>query len=205
MKKYLLFTFFVGAFLVLSNSSSKANPFIQSATFDFPTDIVLGDTVDVSMYIDLFIIDSSMIGNPVNVIILLANDVDTVSLCEGSVEIKLPGTLIYQFRCVLPDTTGLGDHNLVIIIQTPFGDFVMGGGHPLTVRGDHDLNQDGSMDISDLIAMVNYMFNEGSSPLPSISNADFNCDQTLDIADLITQVSYMFSGGSLPCMEIPTQ
>lgn len=200
MKKFLLLTFFVCTLLVLDNATSKANPSIQSSTFDFPTEIILGDTIDISMYVDLVGIDSAFVGSPVSISILLVDSDDTVAFCEGTVEIQLPGTLMYTFSCAIPDSTGLGEHNLVIIIHTSFGEFVIEGGHPLKILGDHDLNQDGRLNVSDLIILVNYMFNDGSSPLPSASNADFNCDQILNVSDLVFQVAYMFKDGSLPCM-----
>ncbi len=69
---------------------------------------------------------------------------------------------------------------------------------PELITGDMDLN--GSVDISDLIAMVDRMFGGGPAPL-HINVMDVNGDCTgPDIADLVRIVTYVFGGGpDLPC------
>ena len=54
-----------------------------------------------------------------------------------------------------------------------------------------DINDDGSMDISDLVYLVDYMFGNGSEP-PVMSSADCNDDGQVDIADLICFVDWWF-------------
>lgn len=74
-----------------------------------------------------------------------------------------------------------------------------GYGYCCQFRGDIDGNGTGP-DIADLVALVNYMFQEGS--LPCLGNADVNSTgRTLDIADLVSLVAYMFQSGPapLPC------
>ena len=53
-----------------------------------------------------------------------------------------------------------------------------------------------SYDISDLVALVSFMF-QGGHEL-SIGEADCNCDCEINIADLICFVDYMFNGGADP-------
>jgi hypothetical protein len=53
------------------------------------------------------------------------------------------------------------------------------------------------IDVSDLVYLVNYMFNGGPPP-PVIEEADVNADGSLDIADLVYLASYMFGGGPSP-------
>jgi len=54
-------------------------------------------------------------------------------------------------------------------------------------------------DITDLIYMVNFMFNGGDEPDP-MWVADLNCSDLMpDIADLIFLVDFMFNGGPAPC------
>lgn len=64
-------------------------------------------------------------------------------------------------------------------------------------RGDftHD---GGPVDISDLVAMIAYMFNGGPPPVCR-PEADVNgSDELIDIADLVYLVDFMFSGGAPP-------
>ena len=54
----------------------------------------------------------------------------------------------------------------------------------------------GSYDISNLVALVNYMFTGGAEL--SLAEADYNCDCEIDISDLVGFVAYMFQGGAEP-------
>ncbi len=64
------------------------------------------------------------------------------------------------------------------------------------LRGDSDDN--GTVDIADVIFLVEYSFNEGPAPTPEILS-DVDCSGAVDISDLIYMVDYMFSGGPSPC------
>jgi len=60
-----------------------------------------------------------------------------------------------------------------------------------------DVNGDGTLDITDLIFMVDYSF--GSGPAPDcVEEADVNGDGTFDITDLIYLVDYSFGSGPAP-------
>jgi hypothetical protein len=52
-------------------------------------------------------------------------------------------------------------------------------------------------DISDLVFMVDYMFNSGPPP-PLKASADVDGSGLLDISDLVYLVDYMFTGGPEP-------
>ncbi|KAA3636683.1 MAG: hypothetical protein DWP97_02280, partial [Calditrichaeota bacterium] len=69
---------------------------------------------------------------------------------------------------------------------------------PTLLTGDFDLNA--SIDIADLVALVDYMFNGGPPPV-HFNAIDINGDcQGPDIADLVRFVEYMFNDGAdLPC------
>lgn len=71
------------------------------------------------------------------------------------------------------------------------GEF-LGVGH---ISGD--LNGDGAIDITDIIAMVDYQFLGGSTP-PIMAAADVDGNCAIDISDLVYLVDYMFSGGPPP-------
>jgi hypothetical protein len=81
------------------------------------------------------------------------------------------------------------------------------GPHCFTVsccdhRADIDHNGDSEPDITDLIYLVTFMFQEGPEP-PCMEEADINGDGTEnpDISDLIYLVTYMFQEGPdiVPC------
>ncbi len=65
------------------------------------------------------------------------------------------------------------------------------------IDGGPDDGTDSSIDISDLVYMVAYMFQDGPAP-PCLEEADCNGDGDIDIADLVCMVSYMFQSGFNP-------
>lgn len=73
--------------------------------------------------------------------------------------------------------------------------------HPCcNIRGNVD--DIGGIDISDLVALVDYMFTDGLNP-PCLAQANVNGSGgdtagDIDIADLVALVDYMFTGGPLP-------
>jgi hypothetical protein len=66
------------------------------------------------------------------------------------------------------------------------------------IRGNVDYDAGDNIDISDLVYLVDYMFNGGPAP-PCFEEADIDCSGGLDISDLVYLVDYMFNGGSAPC------
>ncbi len=64
------------------------------------------------------------------------------------------------------------------------------------LRGDNDGN--GTVDIGDMVILVDYSFNGGAAPEPPLAG-DVDCSGSLDIGDLIYMVDYMFSSGPAPC------
>lgn len=79
------------------------------------------------------------------------------------------------------------------------GAFVEICGPCCVLRGD--VNHDGAptIDISDLVHLVDYMFTGGPPP-PCLEEGDINGDgnPTIDIADLVYLVDYAFNGGPAP-------
>jgi parallel beta-helix repeat protein len=64
------------------------------------------------------------------------------------------------------------------------------------VCGDADANA--TVDISDAVFLISFIFTEGPSPDPT-SSGDANCDQTVDISDVVYLISFIFTGGPAPC------
>jgi hypothetical protein len=65
-----------------------------------------------------------------------------------------------------------------------------------------DANADGSVDISDVVYLIAYIFSGGSAPSPLLAG-DANCDSTVDISDVVYLIAYIFSGGAAPCAVCP--
>jgi hypothetical protein len=75
---------------------------------------------------------------------------------------------------------------------------------PIIVTGD--TNQDGNLNSSDILSLVNYTFKSGPSPSPCDATGDVNCSGTVTSSDVIYLVNHVFKSGSAPCdacMEIP--
>jgi hypothetical protein len=69
--------------------------------------------------------------------------------------------------------------------------FVPGGSY---VRGD--VNLDGTLNLADAIAELNFLFSAGSAAC--LDAADVNDDGALNIADAVYSLTYQFSGGAPP-------
>ena len=61
------------------------------------------------------------------------------------------------------------------------------------------MDYNGDIDITDLVLVIDYMFNDGSPPR-CFEEADMVLDLTmqLDISELVFLIEYMFNGGPLP-------
>ncbi len=61
-----------------------------------------------------------------------------------------------------------------------------------------DANGDASVDISDVVYLIAYIFSGGSAPSPLLAG-DANCDIAVDISDVVYLIAYIFSSGLAPC------
>ncbi len=69
------------------------------------------------------------------------------------------------------------------------------------VPGDYDDN--GDVNVADLVAMVDYLFKGGQPPL-KFNSADVNANCEIQVDDLVYMVDYLFKGGIAPvwgCVE----
>lgn len=62
--------------------------------------------------------------------------------------------------------------------------------------GDCDAN--GHLTISDVVALINYIFSGGSAPAPLLIG-DPDCSNMVTISDVVYMINFIFSGGSEPC------
>ena len=63
--------------------------------------------------------------------------------------------------------------------------------------GRGDCNTDGTIDIADVVYLINYLFIGGSAPDP-LEVGDTNCDGVVNIADVVYLINYLFMGGPPP-------
>ncbi len=66
------------------------------------------------------------------------------------------------------------------------------------MRGDP--NADGSVDISDAVYIISYIFGGGPAPMP-LESGDADNDLSVDIFDAVYLIQHIFDGGSAPCEE----
>lgn len=82
--------------------------------------------------------------------------------------------------------------------EFPFG-FISAAAELYTGRSAGDLNDDGTYDLADVIALLGALFPAGiSTPLPPLEEADLNGDGAIDIGDPVFYLSYLFGGGASP-------
>lgn len=65
-----------------------------------------------------------------------------------------------------------------------------------------DANGDGTVNITDAVYLINYIFGGGPAPEPLVAG-DVNCDETVNITDAVYLITYIFGGGPEPCAECP--
>jgi hypothetical protein len=61
-----------------------------------------------------------------------------------------------------------------------------------------DADGSGSIDVDDVVYLVNYIFTGGPAPDPYYVG-DANCSIDIDIDDVVYLIAYIFSGGNDPC------
>ncbi|MFH0930573.1 MAG: dockerin type I repeat-containing protein, partial [Candidatus Zixiibacteriota bacterium] len=61
-----------------------------------------------------------------------------------------------------------------------------------------DANNDGSISISDIVYLINYLF-KGGPPPHYYNTGDANCDGRVSISDVVYLVNYLFKYGPPPC------
>lgn len=67
---------------------------------------------------------------------------------------------------------------------------------PEWIRGD--CNGDEEIGLSDVVYLINYLFNDGPAPDP-IESGNLNCDDVVGLTDVVYLINYLFKNGSPPC------
>ena len=66
-----------------------------------------------------------------------------------------------------------------------------------------DANGDGSVNVSDAVWIINYVFSGGLEPIPVLACGDANDDCTVNVSDAVYIINYVFSGGFAPTVCCP--
>ncbi len=61
-----------------------------------------------------------------------------------------------------------------------------------------DVDNSGAIDVSDIVYIIQYIFNDGPAPSPLIS-ADVDLSGSVDVSDAVYFVQYIFNDGPAPC------
>jgi hypothetical protein len=61
-----------------------------------------------------------------------------------------------------------------------------------------DANADGIIDVGDVVLSINYLYREGSSPIP-LEAGDVNCNGITDVGDVVFLINYLYRNGISPC------
>jgi hypothetical protein len=74
---------------------------------------------------------------------------------------------------------------------------------PWDYRGDVNIpGGDGTVDVSDIVFLLNYLFVHGPTPDP-YSEGDVTCDGVIDISDVVFLLNYLFIHGPAPHCCVP--
>jgi len=66
-----------------------------------------------------------------------------------------------------------------------------------------DCNNDGIINIGDVVYLINYLYRGGSPPVPDGCVGDCNGDDVVNVGDVVHLINYLYRGGSAPteCCE----
>ncbi|KAA3637562.1 MAG: hypothetical protein DWP97_00695 [Calditrichaeota bacterium] len=119
--------------------------------------------------------------------------------------ITTPQTIVVDTATLLVSdrefSTAFSDEN-----SNAFSPYILSGGITILSgscclgdRGNVDNSPDDIVDISDIVYLVNFMFNLGPTPAcPFEGNVDGSADEITDISDLVFLVQYSFNSGPPP-------
>jgi hypothetical protein len=113
---------------------------------------------------------------------------------ETNPDLEIPGgkysTILENWTSYLRDEAGLPctkDSSEISVYGK-----IMGTQH---VRGD--ANGDGTINSSDVVFLINYLFKNGPAPDP-LWLGDCNCDELINSSDVVYLINYLFKGGPSP-------
>lgn len=61
-----------------------------------------------------------------------------------------------------------------------------------------DMNNDGTLNLGDVVYLINYLFRSGPEPVPLSCVGDCNHDGEVTLGDVVYLINYLFRGGPPP-------
>jgi hypothetical protein len=61
-----------------------------------------------------------------------------------------------------------------------------------------DANEDGTVNVSDAVYIINFVYVGGDPPEPVLACADANSDAAVNVSDAVYIINYVFTGGAPP-------
>jgi len=123
-------------------------------------------------------------------------------------------SMIIQDTVITPMTNWVGEYNGMAVdgnlLYTVFTDFEQSGNSDIymditenptiSCLGEcGDANNDLTVNVSDAVYVINYVFVSGSSePQPVLACGDANTDATVNVSDAVYIINYVFVSGSPP-------
>jgi parallel beta-helix repeat protein len=62
-----------------------------------------------------------------------------------------------------------------------------------------DVNNDGIINVGDVVYLITYLYRGGSEPIPQLCVGDANCDDIVNVGDVVYLITYLYRGGAPPC------
>jgi len=120
-----------------------------------------------------------------------------VAVSEATIaSAELTGNWSFQITAIQP-----GETDFTIQLKLNDAAYYSSPLIPINVAPDYivgDANFDGSINVSDAVAIINYVFVGGDPPVPEEAAGDANCDGTVNVSDAVMIVNYVFVGGNPP-------
>ncbi|MDD4052782.1 MAG: dockerin type I repeat-containing protein, partial [candidate division Zixibacteria bacterium] len=101
---------------------------------------------------------------------------------------SLPDDSLYFLTATVNDAGGRNGLGSVLVLNDCTPDYTAG-----------DVNDDGMVNVADLVYLAAFLFTNGPQPPLGLAPADINCDQAVDLADVVYLYRYIFLAGSAPC------
>jgi parallel beta-helix repeat protein len=78
------------------------------------------------------------------------------------------------------------------------GNYISSATYNFTMVLCGDCNNDGTLDVIDVVYLINYLFINGPDPIPDGCVGDCNGDGTVDVSDVVYLINYLFIHGPAP-------
>jgi Arylsulfotransferase (ASST)/Dockerin type I domain len=111
----------------------------------------------------------------------------------GAVIAPLPTLTEARYYAGAEDNTSYFLTDPFIAPETSYS-FIVGGTEYIC----GDANTDATVNVSDAVWIINYVFVGGDPPAP-LESGDSNCDGTCNVSDAVWIINYVFVGGNEPC------